>query len=269
MAISGYAAAAFQSLTPAKIQFIRNLPKAELHAHLNGCIPVQVLQDLALERLSISSGSDSTANGLPDEVKSGIERLQQGVDLNEIHEFFGLFPAIYSLTSTPTALATATRAVLSQFLDLDAHPTDPQPQAAYLELRSTPRENASMTRMQYLEAVLSEVERYPADRAALIVSLDRRMNARVAEEVVYCAVKLRKSGRRVVGIDLCGDPLTDDTLPFRNSLIGEYALLMAAPPLGLGMTEAEVERVARMGMDSRFPVSLAEPSQLRNSPSTS
>ncbi len=35
---------------------------------------------------------------------------------------------------------------------------------------------------------------------------------------------------------------------------------MAAPPLGLGMTEAEVERVARMGMDSRFPFSPAEPS---------
>ena len=45
---------------------------------------------------------------------------------------------------------------------------------------------------------------------------------------------------------------TDDILPFRNSLLGEYALLMAQPPLGLGLTEAEIEKVAKMGMECRF-----------------
>lgn len=45
---------------------------------------------------------------------------------------------------------------------------------------------------------------------------------------------------------------TDDTLPFRNNLLGEYALLMAAPPLGLGLSEPEVTRIAEMGMQSRF-----------------
>ena len=45
---------------------------------------------------------------------------------------------------------------------------------------------------------------------------------------------------------------TDDILPFRNSLLGEYALLMAAPPLGLGLSETEIEKIAQMGMESRF-----------------
>jgi len=45
---------------------------------------------------------------------------------------------------------------------------------------------------------------------------------------------------------------TDDTLPFRNSLLGEYAMLMAAPPLGLGLQEDEIERIAKMGMECRF-----------------
>ena len=45
---------------------------------------------------------------------------------------------------------------------------------------------------------------------------------------------------------------TDDILPFRNSLLGEYALLMAQPPLGLGLTEAEIAKIAKMGMESRF-----------------
>jgi len=46
---------------------------------------------------------------------------------------------------------------------------------------------------------------------------------------------------------------TDDILPFRNSIMGEYALLMAPNPVGLGLTENEIETVARMGMESRFP----------------
>jgi len=46
---------------------------------------------------------------------------------------------------------------------------------------------------------------------------------------------------------------TDDILPFRNSVLGEYALLMAPKPFGLGLTESEIETVARLGMESRFP----------------
>lgn len=45
---------------------------------------------------------------------------------------------------------------------------------------------------------------------------------------------------------------TDDTLPFRTSLVGEYALLLAARPLGMGLSEAEVQRIAEMGMAARF-----------------
>jgi adenosine deaminase len=45
---------------------------------------------------------------------------------------------------------------------------------------------------------------------------------------------------------------TDDILPFRNSLLGEYALLLAPRPHGLGMSKNEVVRIAQMGMDARF-----------------
>jgi adenosine deaminase len=31
-------------------------------------------------------------------------------------------------------------------------------------------------------------------------------------------------------------------------------MLLAAPPLGLGLSEAEIERIARMSMESRFPL---------------
>lgn len=199
-AIAGFAATALASLTPEQVEFLRGVPKAELHAHLNGSIPLPTLQELAREYLQQYSSVDSAQ---AEAVRTGIERLSQGVVLTEIHDFFGLFPAIYSLTSNPQSLAKAARAVLHYFLDpsVDGGP----PEAAYLELRSTPRETHAMSRMQYLEAILDEVEKYPAEQATLIVSMDRRMSREVAAQCVECAIRLRDAGRRVVGVDLCGD----------------------------------------------------------------
>ncbi|KAL0949028.1 hypothetical protein HGRIS_009123 [Hohenbuehelia grisea] len=344
--IAGPAAEALDSLTPAQTAFIRSLPKAELHAHLNGSIPIATLRQLAHEQ----SQSDQAPVQLPSDARDGFARLlsNTGVELTEIGDFFGLFPAIYALTSAPETLRKAARAVLETFLEGE------HPQCAYIELRSTPRATSAMSREDYVRAVLDEVERYAPEQAAMIVSLDRKMEEAVMEECVGVAVKQRGEGRRVVGIDLCGDPragdmdilarhvkrakeaglgvtlhiaetventdsetlkllsygpdrlghatflndeakafvlekktcvelclssnllcktvptlddhhitfylkhdhpiviCTDDILPFRNSLLGEYALLMAAPPLGLGLGEDAVRRIAEMGMEARF-----------------
>ena len=206
--IASYCSAALNSLTPSQVTFLQTLPKAELHAHLNGSIPINVLQDLAREHISTSDQNDS------DVVQSGLENLVQGIDIKEINDFFGLFPAIYALTSTPAALARATRSVLQLFLD------GPTPECTYLELRSTPRATPHMTRKEYVEVILGQVDLFNGgadasgtanskigEKAALIVSLDRRMDAVVAKECVDIAVSLKKEGRRVVGIDLCGDPM--------------------------------------------------------------
>ncbi|CCL98930.1 uncharacterized protein FIBRA_00937 [Fibroporia radiculosa] len=367
--IAGHAADALASLTASQVAFLKSVPKAELHAHLNGSIPLPTLQELAHQYILEHDPQTDGHSPELDTLRASVEGLLQGVELNEIHEFFGLFPAIYTLTSTPAALATAARAVLQYFLSSD----DGYPSAAYLELRTTPRESSSMNRLQYLESVLGEIEQYPEDKAALIVSLDRRMSADVAAECINCAIQLKRSGRRIVGVDLCGDPKagnmeefavhfrrakeaglgitlhiaeieespaseilqllsfqpdrlghatfldsnakdivkrnkscieiclssnllcktvqtldvhhiryylehdhpiaicveclpyfistglsysinlqTDDILPFRNSLLAEYAMLMAAPPLGLGLTEEEIEEIAKMGMECRF-----------------
>lgn len=346
--------AALRLLSPAQLAFLERLPKAELHAHLNGSIPLPLLQELAQDYLSAPTtavtGEHNTAP-LAADVLSGLQLLQGGVKLDTIDDFFVLFPAIYALTSTRAALRRATRGVLSHFLDGASGGA-----VAYLELRTTPRETPGvMTRREYLEAVLDEVETRASDAAALIVSLDRRMERAVAQEVLELAVQLRREGRRVVGVDLCGDPragdmgnfvdlfrtaraeglgvtlhiaetrgnsaaetmtllscephrlghatflddqakelvlarrtcieicltsnilcktvgqledhhiryylernhpiavCTDDILPFRNSVLAEYALLMAPKPVGLGLSESEIETVARMGMQSRFP----------------
>jgi adenosine deaminase len=200
MSLSEHASDAIEALTPSQVDFLKALPKAELHAHLNGSIPFPVLQQLAKEYVPSDTDSDPTIFS----VQSGIEKLQKGIVLETIHEFFGLFPAIYALTSTKEALARVTGAVLGEFLQLKEG--EEFPQATYLELRSTPRKTAAMTRLEYVETVLDEVEKYRPDQAAFIVSIDRRMSKEDADECVEVATTLKHRGRRVVGVDLCGDP---------------------------------------------------------------
>ena len=141
-----------------------------------------------------------------DLIKRGLETLRAGVQLDCLDDFFALFPAIYALTCTPPATRVAARAVLRQFLEPGYLQPDDPPQCEYLELRTTPRANEHMTREEYLSAVLDEVEAYPPSKAALLVSVDRRMSEEDAGSVVEIAIKLRQQGRRVVGIDLCGTP---------------------------------------------------------------
>ncbi|KAJ7465276.1 hypothetical protein FB451DRAFT_1263158 [Mycena latifolia] len=211
--VAGPAAAALRSLTPTQISFIQKLPKAELHAHLNGSISVPVLFELARDH----RGGPASA-----EIQAGLKRLQN-LELTALSEFFGLFPAIYALTSTPSALARAARGVLREFLDGNT------PQCTYLELRSTPRETADMTRAEYVEAVVTEIEQYPEDKAALIVSVNRSMTEQEVEECINIARSLKAKGRRILGVDLCGDPLAGDM----NQLAKYFA---DAKHDGLGVT---------------------------------
>jgi len=213
--ITGPGSMALSSLSPGQITFIRSLPKAELHAHLNGCIPLAILQDLASSynpsalELTISNAA----------VQAGLEKLKTAVALDEIDDFFKLFPAIYALISTPDALARATVGVLDAFFLPKKDGSGPE--CTYLELRTTPRETLYMTREVYLCTVLATIEQYlqtlsplsepighnsPRRRISVIVSLDRRMNKEVMDEIVSTVLRLKREGLGIVGIDLCGDP---------------------------------------------------------------
>ncbi|KAG6327668.1 hypothetical protein ID866_11421 [Astraeus odoratus] len=73
-----------------------------------------------------------------------------------------------------------------------------------------------MSRYTYLTTVLDEIEKYAPDQAALIVSIDRRMAEADAAECVDLAIALKAEGRRVVGLDLCGDPHKGDIATFEK-----------------------------------------------------
>jgi adenosine deaminase len=233
--------AALRALSPSQLAFLERLPKAELHAHLNGSIPLPLLQELAREYVSSAAtgdddgGTTSATTTAIAEILARVQHLQTGVELSVIDDFFPIFSAVYALTSTPASLKRVTRGVLSHFLDPQPAPVPVPastsasasvPQAngnaseaggwaavQYIELRTTPRATPHMTYRLYLETVLDEIEARAPDAAALIVCLDRRMTPEIAREVLELALQLRREGRRVIGLDLCGDPAAVRPLP--------------------------------------------------------
>jgi adenosine deaminase len=86
------------------------------------------------------------------------------------------------------------------------------------ELWTTPRVTTYMTRERYLTIVLDKIETYPATQAALIVSVDRHMSDVDVAECVSLAIEMKNRSRRIVGIDVCGDPHKGDMQSFTQHL---------------------------------------------------
>jgi adenosine deaminase len=95
---------------------------------------------------------------------------------------------------------------------------------------------------------------YPATQAALIMSVDRRMSNLDVAECVSLAIEMKKRGRRVVGIDVCGDPRKGDMRSFTQHL-------SRAKGAGLGLTVriAEVCDVHSVVCDSMMTFRFVAP----------
>ena len=189
-------------VTDVDLDFTKRLPKIELHAHLTGSITPQCLHEIWMQR---KLSEPDLALEDPLRVLSKDQRWN-------IVTFFPVFSQyIYELCSTPASILYSTNAVLQDFKDDGV---------VYLELRTTPRSSASISKDDYVASILDCIRNF-ADRAAmptyLILSIDRRNTAVQAMETVDLAIKYRSKG--VVGVDLCGDPSKGDVSIFREAFV--------------------------------------------------
>ncbi|XP_016938510.4 adenosine deaminase-like protein [Drosophila suzukii] len=169
-------------------QFLKGLPKVELHAHLNGSLGIESLRDLG-ERLY-----GSTSHKL---LELSALRFQKNLDA-----CFESFKFIHELTSTAEGLRFATELAVRDFA---------QDNVQYVELRTTPKENENYSRRDYLQIVIDAIEKakekYPDTLVKLLPSINRTEPVAVAEETVSLAVELAQSrSDLIVGIDLSGNP---------------------------------------------------------------
>ncbi|XP_075883494.1 N6-Methyl-AMP deaminase [Nelusetta ayraudi] len=184
--------------------FYRELPKVELHAHLNGSVSVQTIEKLLVRKPHLNVERSMTAIG------KGQRRT--------LDECFQVFKVIHQLVDTEEDILMVATDVIKEFA-ADG--------VKYLELRSTPREekNTGLTKKRYVETVLKAIQQCRNEDVDIdvrfLVAIDRRNGAQVAMETVKLAEEfMLSSDGLVVGIDLSGDPTVGhgkDLLPALQS----------------------------------------------------
>jgi adenosine deaminase len=162
-------------------RFIRDhVPKIELHAHLNGCIPLPVLRELCEERqvtlssLVLQSSSSSwnysqKESNERDSKNNGIGMLSSfyNVHPRSLEDCFQIFRELPRAVNDLNAVRRITRAALSNFA-YHHH-------VVYLELRSTPKrllyqhtvvdhpnrkEKQLCTKQEYVETILEILQEF-------------------------------------------------------------------------------------------------------------
>ncbi|CAB3229187.1 unnamed protein product [Arctia plantaginis] len=173
--------------------FCRELPKVELHAHLNGSLSRDTMLELKRFHVDI---------GVPDKTNAFFDEFQIGSgDMRKLADCFQVFSIAHTLTNTPQALEMATNLTLQEFQDDGC---------CYLELRTTPRDTPHMTKASYIETVIQTIQKSSLHLtmiARLIVSINRSTPDKEVEEITDLAINCYKNYPDVVvGIEVSGDP---------------------------------------------------------------
>ncbi|KAG5678408.1 hypothetical protein PVAND_008083 [Polypedilum vanderplanki] len=169
-------------------EFIKNLPKIELHAHINGSLSNDTLKKLIELKKKTQDDYDLS--------------LYLGFDSDgSLEKCFEKFKLAHELVDSISALKLATECIISEFSNENV---------VYLELRSTPRSTECMTKAQYLEAIVEQIIECKISHPNIIVkylpSINISYGAKEAEENYNLFFALRnKYPEIVVGIDLSGD----------------------------------------------------------------
>ncbi|XP_004273982.1 adenosine deaminase-like protein isoform X1 [Orcinus orca] len=187
---------------PWKTTFYSELPKVELHAHLNGSISSNTIKKLIAKKPGLKIHYQMTM------IDKGKKRT--------LEECFQMFQIIHQLTTGPEDILMVTKDVIKEFADDGVK---------YLELRSTPRENATgMTKKTYVESVLEGIKQSKQENLDIdvryVISVDRRGGPSVAKETVKLAEEFFLSTEdTVLGLDLSGDPTVGQAKDFLEPLL--------------------------------------------------
>ncbi|XP_059769463.1 adenosine deaminase-like protein isoform X2 [Balaenoptera ricei] len=187
---------------PWKTAFYSKLPKVELHAHLNGSISSNTIKKLIAKKPGLKIHYQMTM------IDKGKKRT--------LEECFQMFQIIHQLATSPEDILMVTKDVIKEFADDGVK---------YLELRSTPRENATgMTKKTYVESVLEGIKQSKQENIDIdvryLISVDRRGGPSVAKETVKLAEEFFLSTEdTVLGLDLSGDPTAGQAKDFLEPLL--------------------------------------------------
>ncbi|PIO71660.1 putative adenosine deaminase [Teladorsagia circumcincta] len=163
----------------------------ELHAHLNGSISLETIEKLRCRRSASEKNGDheNCLSLTQPTTMDDLEMVELGMSLAKCNQFRFKCGGM------------ATIDVIKEF----SHDS-----VVYLELRSTPRATAEMSKKEYVEGIINGIQQASTDEkivTRLLLSVDRRQSAEDAQETLDIAVA-DESGL-IVGLELSGDPSVD------------------------------------------------------------
>jgi len=195
---------------------IQQLPKVELHRHLEGSLRLTTLVEIARDYGIEMPEYDVEAlrpfvQMMPDEPQN-------------YQHFLGKFMMLRQFYRSPEIVERIAREIVEDAAN---------DQVQYMELRFTPMALCNIMEMS-LEQVVPLVCRAANDAAAAngimvryIVSMNRHESVAVGEQVLRAALANRDKG--VIGLDLAGDEANYSCIPFRD-------LFKRAKAANLGIT---------------------------------
>ncbi|KAH0503298.1 Adenosine deaminase-like protein [Microtus ochrogaster] len=188
---------------PRKTDFYVELPKVELHAHLNGSISSSTMKKLIAKKPHLKVHDHMTM------IDKGKKRT--------LEECFQMFQVIHQLTTSAEDILMVTKDVIKEFADDGVK---------YLELRSTPRGDGAtgMTKKTYVESILEGIKQCKQENLDIdvryLMAIDRRGGLTVAKETVELAKEFFLSTEdTVLGLDLSGDPTIGQAKDFLEPLL--------------------------------------------------
>uniref|UniRef100_A0A182N857 Adenosine deaminase-like protein n=1 Tax=Anopheles dirus TaxID=7168 RepID=A0A182N857_9DIPT len=171
----------------------RKEEQRELHAHLNGSLSNSTLAELRELKYGKESPGYTT--------NECFYKILKGEALT-LEECFKKFQYAHDLTDRQESLERATQRVIEDFANDNV---------IYLELRTTPKRTAHMSKRQYLCTVLEVLKKTPVCRPSITVkllpSIDRSKGVVEAMENVDLVIELSALfPGLIVGFDLSGNP---------------------------------------------------------------
>jgi len=196
------------------LAFLRQLPKVELHAHLNGCVRESTLFELAKER-GLQLSEEYFSHQVQQESSSEDDLHMYNVMPRSLNDCFGIFQEIPKCVNDLPSLRRVTLEALNDFA---------ADNVVYLELRSTPKvllkncqdPTVSSSKQEYVETILDVMKVFePRMTCRFLVSVDRTQSLEAAYQNVQLAIETRRSNSRLVGVELGGNPTKNDFIMFQ------------------------------------------------------
>ncbi len=179
-------------------EFLRSLPKTELHCHLDGSLRLETILDLAEKnKVELPSRDPETL----------LKYVSVGDRRTSLPEYIKMFDLTLTVLQTPESL---TRAAYELVEDVSKE------NVLYIEVRYSPilHTEHGMSTMETVDAILKGLRQAEADfrvRSGVIICGIRSISPEISYRLAEVAVAFKNRG--VVGFDLAG---VEENFPAKN-----------------------------------------------------